>query len=78
MPARKTRWKKDPNEIITPHRRRSMLYAGLDVHRKTIQAAVPDGRGDILLNEKIPHTPEAVWEMAGRLSDHVRYVMGSS
>ena len=55
-----------------------MLYAGLDVHRDTIQAAVLDGDGKILTNRKIPHTPEAVRGMAGRLPKQTRYVMESS
>ena len=55
-----------------------MLYAGLDVHKRTIQVAILDGKRNILLNEKIPHTPEAVREMAGRLPAGARYVMESS
>ena len=55
-----------------------MLYAGLDVHRDTIQAAVLDGDGKILTNQKIPHTPESVRDMAGRLPKQTRYVMESS
>ena len=69
---------KNANEIITLRRRRGMLYAGLDVHKKTIQVAVLDGKKNILLNEKIPHTPEAVREMAGRLPDHAKYILESS
>ena len=55
-----------------------MLYAGLDVHKMSIQVAVLDAKGTILLNERIAHTPEAVRGMAGRLPAHTRYVMESS
>ena len=55
-----------------------MLYAGLDVHKKTIQVAVMDAKKEILMNQKIPHTPEAVRSLASRLPSHVRYVMESS
>ena len=36
--------KKNANVSITLRRRRGMLYAGLDVHKKTIQVAVLDGK----------------------------------
>ena len=52
--------RENANEIITLPERKDMLYAGLDVHRDTIQAAVFDGDGKILTNRKIPHAPEAV------------------
>ena len=70
--------RKNANKIITLLERKDMLYAGLDVHRDTIQAAVLDGDGKILTNQKIPHTPESVRDMAGRLPKHTRYVMESS
>ena len=68
----------DANEIITLLGRKDMLNAGLDVHRDTIQAAVLDVDGKILTNRKIPHTPEAVREMADRLPKQTRYVMESA
>ena len=52
--------KENANKIITLRRRRGMLYAGLDVHKMSIQVAVLDAKGTILLNERIAHTPEAV------------------
>ena len=55
-----------------------MTYAVLDVHRDAIRAAVLDWNGNILTNRKIPHAPEAVMEVAGRLPKHARYVMESS
>ena len=55
-----------------------MLCAGLDVHRDTIQAAVFDGDGKILINQKIPHAPESVRDMTGRLPKQTRYVESSS
>ena len=70
--------RKSANKIITMLERKDMLYAGLDVHRDTIQAAVLDGDGRILANRKIPHTPESVMDMAGRLPKQTRYVMESS
>ena len=70
--------KENANKIITLRRRRGMLYAGLDVHKMSIQVAVLDAKGTILLNERIAHTPEAVRGMAGRLPAHTRYVMESS
>ena len=77
-PAQEDEAEEGSNEIITLRRRRDMLYAGLDVRKKTIQTAVLDGRGSIFLNEKISHTPEVVGEMAGRLPNHARYVMEPS
>ena len=76
FPAKKE--KENANEIITLRRRRGMLYAGLDMHKKSIQAAVLDAKGKILLNERIAHTPGAVMGLAGRLPAHTRYVMESS
>ena len=70
--------RKNANKIITLRERKDMLYAGLDVHRDTIQAAVLDRDGKILTNQKIPHTPESVRDMTGRLPKQTRYVMESS
>ena len=70
--------RKNANKIITLLERTDVPYAGLDVHRGTIPAAVLDGDGKILTNRKIPHMPESVRDMAGRLPKQARYVMESS
>ena len=77
-PCRTVGKRKNANKIITYRKRRGMLYAGLDVHKKTIQVAVLDGKRRILLNQKITHTPEAVQGMTDRLPPHTKYVMESS
>ena len=66
-------------QVITLLERKDVPYAGLDVHRDTInQAAVLDGDGRILTNQKVPHMSESVRDMAGRLPKQTRYVMKSS
>ena len=45
--------KKIPKKIITLNRRKGMHYAGLDLHKKTIQIAVVDEHGNRLLNKNI-------------------------
>ena len=77
-PCRTVGRRKNANKIITLRKRRGMLYAGLDVHKKTIQVAVLDGKRRILLNQKITHAPEVVQEMTDRLPPHTKYVMESS
>ena len=70
--------RKNASKIITLRERKDMLYAGLDVRKSSIQAAVLDGDGKILTNRKIPHTPESVRDMAGHLPKQTKYVMESS
>ena len=77
-PCRTVGRRKNANKITTLRKRRGMLYAGLDVHKKTIQVAVLDGKRKILLNQKITHMPEAVQGMTGRLPPHTKYVIESS
>ena len=74
-PCRTVGRRKNANKIIALRKRRDMLYAGPDVHKKTIQVAVLDGKRKILLNQKITHTPEAVQGMTDRLPPHTKYVM---
>ena len=64
--------RENANENIILRRKRSMLYAGLDVHKKNIQAAVLDAKGKILLNERIVHTPDAVRGLGSRLPVRTR------
>ena len=47
-PRTKTR-RKNANNVITLRGRRGMLYASLDVHKKTIQVAVLDGKRNMAL-----------------------------
>ena len=70
--------RKNASKIITLRERKDMPYAGLDVRKSSIQAAVLDGDGKILTNRKIPHTPESVRDMAGHLPKQTKYVMESS
>ena len=54
------------------------LFAGLDVHKKTIQMSVMDKDGVELLNKSIPNTPESIYESFGEFPKKTKMVIESS
>ena len=55
-----------------------MYYAGLDLHKETIQIAVVDKDGAMLLNEKISSSLEVLKKELARMPKNTQYVMESS
>ena len=55
-----------------------MVYVGLDVHKKTIQAAAVDSEGKLLFNKKIPNTHKDVAKLVKELPADTQYVIESS
>ena len=70
--------KKIPNKIITLNRRKGMHYAGLDLHKRTIQIAVVDKHGNKLLNKNISSSLDVLKKELARMPRDTQYVIESS
>ena len=70
--------KKIPNKIITLNRRKGMHYAGLDLHKRTIQIAVVDKHGNKLLNKNISSSLGVLKKELARMPRDTQYVIESS
>ena len=70
--------KKISKKIITLNRRKGMHYAGLDLHKKTIQIAVVDEHGNWLLNKNISSSLGVLKKEIEHMPKDTRYVIESS
>ena len=55
-----------------------MHYAGLDLHKRTIQIAVVDKRGNKLLNKNISSSLDVLKKELARMPKDTQYVIESS
>ena len=55
-----------------------MHYAGLDLHKRTIQIAVVDKRGNRLLNKNISSSLDVLKKELARMPKDTQYVIESS
>ena len=55
-----------------------MVYAGLDLHKKTIQIAAVDDSGTGIMNKKIQNTREALAGETSKIPSNSKYVIESS
>ncbi len=57
------------NEKISPKKKGSMLYVGMDVHKATIQAAAMDAAGNIVLETNIKADKNSVNRPLPKISE---------
>ena len=66
------------NKKITPKKKDSMLYVGMDVHKATIQVAAMDAAGNIVLETNIKADRNSVDRLLSKIPKGSKFVIESS